>query len=164
MCMYKHKQECFACVITNINQACGCRTYSFFCLWSWYVCVCVCMCVRTCVRVCMCAHACMYVCPPSRLVITRFVTGPEKTGLIYTKYTDSFCGTYLIFCMWYAKSVSCIGFLMECCIYDEIVATILITDKKLLHFEPIKLGQILCVDKTCFLRPGHICSYSSIRV
>ena len=47
--------------------------------------------------------------------------------------------------------------------YDEILDTIQITDKKLLHFKLSKSGQILHVDKTCFPRPSHIllllCSY-----
>ena len=34
--------------------------------------------------------------------------------------------------------------------YDDILDTIRITDKKLLHFKLSKLGQILCVDKTGF--------------
>ena len=33
--------------------------------------------------------------------------------------------------------------------------TLLIKDKKLLHFKVSKLDQILCVDKIGFLRPGH---------
>ena len=35
-------------------------------------------------------------------------------------------------------------------------ATIPVNDKKLLHFKPCKLHQILCADKTDFLSPGHI--------
>ena len=57
--------------------------------------------------------------------------------------------------MCYTQSVSFIEFLMEFCIYDDI-DTILITDKKLLHFKFSKSGQILCIDKTGFPRPGHI--------
>ena len=45
---------------------------------------------------------------------------------------------------------------MDFCTYDDILDTIWITDKKLLHFQVSKLGQILCVDKTGFPRPGHI--------
>ena len=47
---------------------------------------------------------------------------------------------------------------MDLCIamYDDIVDTIVITDKKLLHFKLSKSGQILCVDKTGFPRPSHI--------
>ena len=45
---------------------------------------------------------------------------------------------------------------MDVCIYDDILDTIQITDKKLLHFKLSKSGQILCVDKTNFPRPGHI--------
>ena len=45
---------------------------------------------------------------------------------------------------------------MDLCIYDDILDTILITDKKLLHFKLSKSGHILHVDKTDFPRPGHI--------
>ena len=34
------------------------------------------------------------------------LTGPEKTGLIYTKYTYSYYGAYLFFCVCYPISVS----------------------------------------------------------
>ena len=85
-----------------------------------------------------------------------YVTGPGKTDLIYTKYTCSYYGTYLLFYMCYPISVSFIEFLMEFCIYDDILDTIWITDKKLLHFKLSKLGKILHVDKTSFPRPSHI--------
>ena len=85
-----------------------------------------------------------------------YMTGPEKTGLIYTKYTCLYYGTYLLFCMCYAKSVSFIEFLMDFCIHDEILDTLLVTNKKVLHFKLSKSGQISHVDKTCFPRPGHI--------
>ena len=42
---------------------------------------------------------------------------------------------------------------MECTIYGEHFATILIKDKKLLHIKVSKLGQILHVDKTGFSSP-----------
>ena len=58
--------------------------------------------------------------------------------------------------MCYSQSVSFIEFLMDFCIYDDILDTILITDKKLLHFKLSKSGEILSVDKTGFPRPGHI--------
>ena len=45
---------------------------------------------------------------------------------------------------------------MDFCICDDISDVIWITDKMLLHFKLSKSGQILCVDKTCFPRPGHI--------
>ena len=45
---------------------------------------------------------------------------------------------------------------MDWYIYDDILDTILGTDRKLLCFKLSKLDQILCVDKTGFLRPGHI--------
>ena len=40
--------------------------------------------------------------------------------------------------------------------YDDILDTIQITEKKLLHFKLSKSGQILRVDKTSFPRPRHI--------
>ena len=48
-------------------------------------------------------------------------------------------------------------FLMNCCIHEDILDTIQIIDKKLLHFKLSKSGQILHVDKTSFPSPGHIC-------
>ena len=38
-----------------------------------------------------------------------------------------------------------------------IIDKIQITDKKLLHFKLSKSGQILCVNKTGFSKPGHTC-------
>ena len=84
------------------------------------------------------------------------MTGPGKTGLIYTKYTCLYYSMCRLFCMCYPKSVTCIEFFMDFCIYDDILDTIQITDKKSLHFKLSKSGQILRVDKTCFPRPGHI--------
>ena len=61
---------------------------------------------------------------------TIYVTRPEKTGLIYTKYTCSYYGTYLLFCMCYTKSVSFVALLMDFCIYVyNHLDAILITDK-----------------------------------
>ena len=93
------------------------------------------------------------------IYIYIYVTGPGKTGLIYTKYTCLYYGMYLLFCMCYPKSVNCIKFLIDCCIYDDILDMIEMTDKKLLHVKLSKSGQILHVDKTCFPRPGHIYIY-----
>ena len=47
---------------------------------------------------------------------------------------------------------------------DDIVDTILITDKKLLHFKLSKSGQILRIDMTSFPRPSHICWYIIIHL
>ena len=46
--------------------------------------------------------------------------------------------------------------------YGGILDMIHVTDKKLLHFKLSKSGQILCVDKTCFPRPGHKCNYKPL--
>ena len=89
-----------------------------------------------------------------------YVTGPGKTGLIYTKYI--YYSTYLLFCKFYAKCVNFIEFLMDFCICDDILDMIQITDKKLLHFKLSKSGQILRINKTCFPRPGHIYYYVAI--
>ena len=88
------------------------------------------------------------------------MTGPEKTGLIYIKYTYLHYGTYLLFYKSYPISVSFIEFLRIVCIYDEISVGILCNKNELLNLKDQNLGQILSVDKTCFLRPGHICRTS----
>ena len=90
------------------------------------------------------------------------MTGPGKTGLIYTKYTCLYYSTYLLFCKCYPKSVNFIVFLMDFCICVDILDTIQITDKTLLLFKLSKSGQILCVDKTCFPRRGHILRIKSL--
>ena len=60
----------------------------------------------------------------------QFVVGPGKTGFIYTKYTCLYYGTYFLFCMCYPKSAGFIEFLMDFCMYDDILDTVRITDKK----------------------------------
>ena len=81
---------------------------------------------------CFWLYACMHKCCVGVCV---YVTGPGKTGLIYTKYTCLYYGTYLLFCMSYPDSVNFIEFLMNFCIYDDIFDMIQVTDKKLLHFK-----------------------------
>ena len=56
-----------------------------------------------------------------QLHTSSYVTGLEKTGLIYTKYTYSYYGAYLFFSICYPNSVSFIAFLRILCIYDEFV-------------------------------------------
>ena len=58
--------------------------------------------------------------------------------------------------MCYPKLVSFIEILIDFYTYDDILDTMWITNKKLLHFKLSKSGQILRVDKTGFPRPGHI--------
>ena len=74
------------------------------------------------------------------------VTRPERIGLIYTKYTCLYYGIYLLFYIRYAKFVYFIEYLMEFSISDDILDTILITDKKLLHYKLSQLSQILHVN------------------
>ena len=64
-----------------------------------------------------------------------FVTGPEKTGLIYTKYTYSYCGIYPLFCACYPISVSFTEFPGIFCIYNEICVEILCPQNELLHLK-----------------------------
>ena len=88
-----------------------------------------------------------------------YVTGPEKTGLIYTKMTKStysYFDAYLSLCLCYPIFVSCIEFLRILCIYDKICGKMLCCRDEILYLKYSKLGQISRVDKTCFLRPSHI--------
>ena len=50
----------------------------------------------------------------------EYVTGPGKTGLIYTKYTCLYYSTYLLSCMCYPISVNFIEYPMDFCIDDDI--------------------------------------------
>ena len=54
----------------------------------------------------------------------KYVTRPEKTGLIYTKYTHPYYGIYLFLCVCYLNSVSFIEILRIFCIYDEMFVEI----------------------------------------
>ena len=65
------------------------------------------------------------------MLMSIFVTQPEKTGLFYTKYTCSYYSTCLLFYMCYPESVIFIEFLMDFCIYDGNLGTLLSTDKSL---------------------------------
>ena len=83
------------------------------------------------------------------------MTGPEKTGLIYIKYTYSYYGAYLSFCTLYLNSVNFNKQLRIFFTCDKICSNILCLEKKLFNSKNSKFAQILHVDKTCFLRPGH---------
>ena len=85
-----------------------------------------------------------------------YVTGPEKTGLIYIKYTYSYYGAYLSFYILYLISINFNEQLRIFCTCDRICTNILCLEQKLFNFKNSKFAQILHVDKTCFLRPGHI--------
>ena len=58
------------------------------------------------------------------VLLSIYVTEPEKTGLIYIKYTHPYYGIYLFFCVRYLNSVSFIEILRIFCIYGEIVSKI----------------------------------------
>ena len=71
------------------------------------------------------------------------VTRPEKTGVsTQNALVHIMASSYILFCMCYAKAVSFIEFLIDFCMYDDIkfLDTLLITDKKILHFKLSQLG------------------------
>ena len=67
--------------------------------------------------------------------LSILVTGPEKTGLIYTKYTHSHFAAYLFFCVCYSISVSYIEFCRIFCIYDEMCVEMLCCYNEILHLK-----------------------------
>ena len=90
---------------------------------------------------------------------TTYVTGPEKTGVIYTKYTCSYYGTYILFCICYATYIDFIEFLGDFCVtirwhfrYN--------TDYWYKVIRSQKLGQILHVGKTGCQRPSSTAELS----
>ena len=86
-------------------------------------------------------------------LLRTYVTGPEKTGLIYTKYTYSYYGAYLF-------SVYAIQILSVLCIHDEFCVKILFCHDEILHFKDRNLGQILHIyESPC---SSYVASYSSL--
>ena len=83
------------------------------------------------------------------------MTGPEKTGLICIKYIYSYYGAYLSFFTLYLNSVNFNEQLRILCTFCKISINTVFTIE-VIKFKHSKFGQILRVDKTCFLRPGHI--------
>ena len=49
-------------------------------------------------------------------IYLQYVTRPEKTSLIYIKYTYLYYDIYLFFCVRYTKSVIFIEFLRKFCV------------------------------------------------
>ena len=70
-------------------------------------------------------------------MLSVYVTGPEKTGLliIYTKYTYSYYGAYLLSYACYPISVSCIEFHGILRICDEICVKMLCCQDEILHLK-----------------------------
>ena len=58
----------------------------------------------------------------------------EKSSYIYAKYTYSYNGTNLVFCM-AIKIVSFIEFLMECCIHADIC--IIIAERYMIYRDTV---------------------------
>ena len=67
--------------------------------------------------------------------VIGYVTGSEKTGLIYIKYTCPYYGIYLLFCVCYLNSISFIDFLRILYIYVMRFVKIVCFKNELLHFE-----------------------------
>ena len=126
--------NCFICTHVYCLQLDG----KFYCLykkltvntqickiWSWFPC---------CKNV---IHLCQLTDYRHLLSVMKslYVTGPEKTCLIYTKYTYSYYGIYLFFCVCYSNSVSFIEFLRIFCLYGKICVWVLCQQNKLLHFK-----------------------------
>ena len=86
-----------------------------------------------------------------------YVTRHEKTGLMYTKYTSLYYGTYLLYCLRYQNSVNCIRLPRKCYVNGRNYIRLLFLSTTLFKFEIQKCGQILCAHKPYFLMPGHIC-------
>ena len=74
------------------------------------------------------------------------MTRHEKTMLMYAKYTYSYYGTYLLYCLRYSRSVSCIRFPMKSCINDT---NCIIGSYYYLQLKP-KNMVILCAHKALF--------------
>ena len=68
------------------------------------------------------------------------MTWPEETSYLHKVCIDIVRGTYLLFCMSYLNLLSFTEFLMDFCMYDDTLDTILTAYKKLLL---MKQGQIL---------------------
>ena len=85
------------------------------------------------------------------------VTGPGlrkqvlSTKILVHIMAPMYCPVY----SYYPKSVSFIEFLMNFCIYDDILNTMQITDKSYYILNSQNEVKILCVDKTGFPRHGH---------
>ena len=76
------------------------------------------------------SHVRMY-----QLFNTIYVTRHEKTGLMYTKYTSSYYGLYLLYCSTYQSSVNCYRFAMKCYINGDNFIRLLFLLIKLFKFE-----------------------------
>ena len=72
------------------------------------------------------------------------MTGTRKQVLFTQNTLVHTVATYLRFCTCYLE------FLMDFCIYDDILDTIQITGERLIHFKFSKLGQFFHVDTTYF--------------
>ena len=70
------------------------------------------------------------------------VTGPEKTGLIYIKYTYSYYGAYLSFYALYLNSVNFNKQLRIFCTCDKICINILCLEQKLFNFKNSNLLKV----------------------
>ena len=88
------------------------------------------------------------------LVPSLFVTRHEKTRLIYTKYTYSYCGAYFLYYIRFSNSVNYIRLPMKSCINGENCGIFPYIYMKLFKFKIQKCGQILCAHKALFSHAG----------
>ena len=78
------------------------------------------------------------------------MTGTRKQVLFTQNTLVHIVATYLLFCTCYLTFVSFSEFLMDFCIYDDILDTIQITGERLIHFKFSKSGKFFHVDTTSF--------------
>ena len=75
-----------------------------------------------------------------------------------------FLSTYISLSIRYSRSVRFVRFSMLFCISSENCNQIIWFYKKLLNFEVWKIGEISCVQKTCFLMLSHTYIYIYIYI
>ena len=80
------------------------------------------------------------------------MTGPEKTGLIYIKYTYSYYGEYLSFYTLYFNFVNFNKQLRDFCTYDEICINVAPSLIQPTGLDPTKDQMPPSIDGGCFLK------------
>ena len=68
-----------------------------------------------CMHLCLHVYVCMLALAILQACVGAYVARPGKS-FIYIKYTCSYYGTYLLFCMCYPESISFIKFFIDVCI------------------------------------------------
>ena len=102
-------------------------------------------------------------CNIERTIVTR----PEKTSLIYAKYTYSYYSTYLspiLYKLQLPNLQVLLNSLWNAAYMMKLLLQYSMNTKVLATFEVSNLDQILRVDKTDFLMPSHIYFLSSMHI